>query len=60
MGKKKVIELDVDFIGGDGPLTEAESKLVSAYILEQKLSRQKVADEKKVAAAVAKLSKADC
>ena len=60
MGKKKVIELDVDFIGGDGPLTEAESKLVSAYILEQKLSRQKVADEKKVAAVVAKLSKADC
>ncbi len=34
--KQNKYELDVDFIGGNGPLTEEESKAISAYIKAQK------------------------
>jgi hypothetical protein len=34
--KQNKNELDVDFIGGTGPLTEEESKAISAYIKAQK------------------------
>jgi cytochrome c1 len=34
--KQNKNELDVDFIGGNGPLTEQESKAISAYIKAQK------------------------
>jgi len=35
--KKKSIELDVDFIGGQRPLTKDEEKIISDYIKTQKL-----------------------
>ncbi len=44
------MELDVDFIGGDGPLTKAEEKAITEFIQQRKLERQKLADEKKAAA----------
>ncbi len=34
--KQNKNQLDVDFIGGNGPLTEEESIAVSAYIKAQK------------------------
>jgi len=57
MRKKRENELDVDFIGGDGPLTLEEEKALSEYFAQQKLVRQKLEDEKK-AAAKARRSKA--
>ena len=39
--KTKNIELDVDFIGGDGPLTKEEEKIISEYIKAQKERRAK-------------------
>ena len=39
--KKKSIELDVDFIGGQGPLTSDEEKKISAFIKAQKLATAK-------------------
>ncbi|MBL0019525.1 MAG: hypothetical protein IPP17_24605 [Bacteroidetes bacterium] len=51
-------ELDVDFIGGDGPLSPEDEKLISEFIQQRKLERQRLADEKK-AAAKAKRVKAD-
>ena len=46
--KQNKNELDVDFIGGTGPLTEEESKAISAYIKTQKLkaAAQKVPNKK--------------
>jgi len=35
--KSKSKELDVDFIGGQGPLTKAEEQAISEYIKKQKL-----------------------
>ena len=42
--KSKNIELDVDFIGGQGPLTKAEEIAISNYIKSQreKKSIQKI------------------
>ncbi len=37
--RKKENELDVDFIGGEGPLTEAEAQALSAYFQQKKLER---------------------
>ena len=34
---KKSIELDVDFIGGQGPMTKEEEKAISEFIIAQKL-----------------------
>ncbi len=44
MKKKK--ELDVDFIGGQGPLTKEEEKLLSEYIQKQKNKKNKSAHKK--------------
>jgi hypothetical protein len=39
--KSKLKELDVDFIGGQGPLTKTEEKAISEYIKKQKLLKAK-------------------
>ena len=39
--KKKTIELDVDFIGGQGSLTKDEERQISEFIKTQKLIRDK-------------------
>lgn len=39
--KSKSTELDVDFIGGQGPMTKEEEKAISEYIRTQKLLRAK-------------------
>lgn len=43
-------ELDVDFIGGQGPLTKDEEQAISEYIKKQKLLKAK----KKIQRTVAK------
>lgn len=47
MRKKKTTELEVDFIGGEGPLTPEDAMLVSEYIKAQKLKREKALARKK-------------
>jgi hypothetical protein len=41
--KRKSTKLDVDFVGGQGPLTKKEREAISKYILEykQKMSKRK-------------------
>ena len=39
--KNKLTELDVDFIGGQGPLTKQEEQAISEFIKAQKLRRTK-------------------
>jgi hypothetical protein len=39
--KNKSTELDVDFIGGQGPLTKSEEQAISEFIKAQKLLRIK-------------------
>lgn len=39
--KNKSIELDVDFIGGQGPLTKVEEQAISEFIKAHKLLRVK-------------------
>ena len=39
--KNKSTELDVDFIGGQGPLTKSEEHAISEFIKTQKLLRAK-------------------
>jgi hypothetical protein len=39
--KNKSTELDVDFIGGQGPLTKSEEKAISEFIKAQKLLKAK-------------------
>lgn len=39
--KQKKIELDVDFIGGQGALTVEEEKLLSDFFKQRKLNSQK-------------------
>jgi len=39
--KNKSKELDVDFIGGQGPLTKSEEQAISEFIKAQKLLRIK-------------------
>ncbi len=41
MNKNKSTELDVDFIGGQGPLTKSEEQAISEFIKAQKLLRIK-------------------
>jgi hypothetical protein len=41
MNKNKLTELDVDFIGGQGPLTKSEEQSISEFIKAQKLLRIK-------------------
>jgi len=46
--KNKSKELDVDSIGGQGPLTESEEKAISDFIKAQKrLNAEKRVDKKK-------------
>lgn len=44
--KKTKVELDVDFIGGAGPLTKGEEKLISDFINSRK---QKASSKKSIA-----------
>jgi hypothetical protein len=53
--KSKLAELDVDFIGGQGPMTKEEENAISEYIKAQKLlgakkqvSSKKVAQRRKI------------
>lgn len=39
--KSKAKELNVDFIGGQGPLTKAEEQAISDYIKRQKALKAK-------------------
>jgi hypothetical protein len=39
--KNKSTELDVDFIGGQGPLTKSEEQAISEFIKAKKLLRAK-------------------
>jgi len=39
--KNKAKELDVDFIGGENPMTKEEEKAISEFIKAQKLLRAK-------------------
>ena len=39
--KNKAKELDVDFIGGQGPLTKDEEQSISEYLKKQKLVKKK-------------------
>jgi len=41
VNNKKLKELDVDFIGGQGPLTKDEELAISEFIKAQKLLRSK-------------------
>lgn len=43
--KTKKIELDVDFIGGQGSLTKLEDKEISDFLKNRKLSRRKMVRE---------------
>jgi hypothetical protein len=46
--KAKKIELDVDFIGGQGPLTAEEEKALSDFFKKRKMDTKRAADNKKV------------
>ena len=39
--KRKSLELDVDFIGGQNPMTKEEEKAISEFFKAQKLLRSK-------------------
>lgn len=43
--KTKKIELDVDFIGGQGSLTKLEDKEISDFLKSRKLSTSKMVRE---------------
>ena len=40
--KRHKIELDTDFIGGQGPLTKAEEKIISDFIRANRNRRKKI------------------
>ena len=44
--KTKKIELDVDFIGGQGPLTIEEEKLLSEFFKQSKTTQNKTGNKK--------------
>ena len=44
--KKKSIELDVDFIGGQGPLTKEEELAISEFIRKDK-EKRKLKDQRR-------------
>jgi|GEM_PF-589053 hypothetical protein len=56
--KKKSKELDVDFIGGQDPLTKDEEKIISNFIKTQKLSKSKIGNYEKHPFFVKKANKA--
>ena len=45
--KNKSKELDVDFIGGENPMTKEEEKAISEFLNAQKLLRKKKQFESK-------------
>jgi len=53
--KHKKRELDVDFIGGQGPLTKEEEKAISEYLKNKKLLREKQMIRKKKTASQTKV-----
>jgi hypothetical protein len=46
--KTKKLELDVDFIGGQDPLTIAEEKALSDFFRQRKLTYKKSLDNQKI------------
>lgn len=46
--KTKKVELDVDFIGGQGSLTKEEERTISDYIRNEKSKKSKITSRKKV------------
>jgi hypothetical protein len=46
--KTKKLELDVDFIGGQDPLTIAEEKALSDFFRQRKLTSKKSLDNQKI------------
>ena len=44
--KNKSKELDVDFIGGQGPLTKEEEQAISEYLKAKKLLQKKLPAKK--------------
>jgi hypothetical protein len=46
--KTKKLELDVDFIGGQDPLTIAEEKTLSDFFRQRKLTSKKSLDNQKI------------
>ena len=46
--KAKKIELDVDFIGGQGPLTSTEEKALSDFFKRRRVTSQRGIAEKKI------------
>lgn len=44
MKTKKNTELDVDFIGGSGPLTKEEEKKISEFIRARKVKQRLVSE----------------
>jgi len=46
--KKKSIELDVDFIGGQGPLTKEEALAISEFIRKDKEKRKLKGQRRKI------------
>jgi len=57
--KTRKIESDVDFIGGEGPLTVAGEKAISDYIAKRKVVTIKASETKKQLIARAKQSNKD-
>ncbi len=45
--KRKQVELNVDFIGGEAPLTKEEEKAISEYIRNKKVLKRKTSLHKK-------------
>jgi hypothetical protein len=56
MNKSKTKELDVDFIGGQGPLTKEEEAAISKYIKEYKAKHKTKAPLKRTKKLVAQHS----
>ena len=46
--KTKIIELEVDFIGEQRPLTKKEEKAISEFIRKEKSKRNKTTSRKKL------------
>lgn len=53
--KTKTKELDVDFMGGQGPLTKEEEEIISSYLKNQKILKTKTATSSRKHAAKRKV-----
>ena len=54
--KKDKKQLDVDFIGGEAPLTSAEEKLISDYLAAKKKDSNKLVRKTRIASKLQKKS----